>query len=96
LQPSLLNASGQRAKVLRQEEECGLEGVEDHRVPFRGHQVGRKEDQTGEAFRCPSTADKCSLSGTPLQSPYWVRFSDPILYLSCFNWSYAEISTSHV
>ena len=32
--------SGQRSKVLRQEEERGLEGVEDRRVSFRGHQVG--------------------------------------------------------
>ena len=31
---------GQRSKVLRQEEERGLEGVEDRRVSFRGHQVG--------------------------------------------------------
>jgi hypothetical protein len=45
----LLFSAGQRAQVLREEEARGLEGAQDHRVAVRGHQVGREEDEAGDA-----------------------------------------------
>ncbi len=39
--------TGQRSEILRQEEERGHEGAEDHRVAVRSHEVGREENKTG-------------------------------------------------
>jgi len=39
--------TGQRPEILRQEEERGHEGAEDHRVAVRSHEVGREENKTG-------------------------------------------------